>query len=99
MVMEFHATRNLPECYVSHCSKGYLGHAYSNRQDIAVIYELKTKASSMKQGTMSVTDYYNVMTGLWLEIYHYQYLKMKCSDDVKTLQEFVKCEYLIFWLF
>lgn len=35
---------------------------------------------------MHVTDYYNRMTGLWLEIDKYRDLKMKCNDDIQIFQ-------------
>ena len=38
----------------------------SKAQNVVVIFELKTKISTTKQGTLSVIEYYNVMRGLWL---------------------------------
>ena len=46
---------------------------YSKMQDAVSLYEIKTK--------ISVTDYYNVINGVWLELDHYDNLKMKCSED------------------
>lgn len=45
---------------------------YSKVQDASVIYEVKTKISSTKQGRMTVTENYNSMNGLWLEYDQYQ---------------------------
>lgn len=50
-------------------------------------FEVKTKISSTKQGGMSVTEYYNKMHGLWLELDHYQNIKMVCSADAATLSQ------------
>jgi len=56
-------------------------------QDAAASYEIKTKISDTKQGNLSVTEKYNVMNGLWLELDHYHNLKMKCSKDTQILLE------------
>lgn len=50
----------------------------------------RTKISNSKQGTLSVTEYYDLMKGFWLWMDHYEDIKMKCSDGAKTLQEFVE---------
>ncbi|TXG53836.1 hypothetical protein EZV62_019092 [Acer yangbiense] len=60
--------------------------------DAAQLYELKTKISSTKQGSLSVIEYYNLLKSLWLELDHYQNLKMKCGDDIATLREYVERE-------
>jgi len=57
---------------------------YSKVQDAALIYKIKTRISTTKQGTLLVTEYYNLMKGYWLEMDHYQGIKMKCNDDAKT---------------
>ena len=48
-----------------------LQQTYSNKKDNMLVYELKVQVATTKQGNMSVIDYYNRMTGLRLEIYHY----------------------------
>ncbi|KAK4437689.1 hypothetical protein Salat_0102900 [Sesamum alatum] len=63
---------------------------YSKMKDAALMYEIKTKISSTKQGTRSVTEYYNLMKSFWLELDHYQSIKMKCSDDAVMLKNFVE---------
>lgn len=45
---------------------------YSKVQDVTQIYELKTKMNTTKQGTLSITEYYNTLKGLWLELDCYQ---------------------------
>lgn len=69
---------------------------YFLKQDMAVVYELQTKISSTKQGSMSMQDYYNLMNRLWLEMGHYQDLKMKYSDNVEILLEFVEQDRIFF---
>jgi len=63
---------------------------YSKVQDVSVIYEVKTKISSTKQGGMTVTEYYNSMNGLWLELDQYQKIKMVCSADAATLNKIME---------
>ena len=61
-------------------------------QDATLIYEIKTKITTTKQGTLSITEYYNVMKRLWLELDYYKNFQMKCSEDVAMLLKFVERE-------
>ena len=63
---------------------------YSKIQDTALIYEIKTKITAIKQDTLSITECYNVMKGLWLELDYYQNFKMKCSENVAMLLKLVE---------
>ena len=58
---------------------------YSMIQDASVIYEIKMKLHSTKQGASSITKYYNKMNGFWLELNHYLNIKMECGKDATTL--------------
>jgi len=60
-------------------------HTYANVQDASVIFEIKTKISSTKHGSLTITVYYNKMNGYWFELDHYQDIKMVCSEDTATL--------------
>ena len=64
----------------------------SKMQDTTLIYEIKTKITTTKQGTLSTTEYYNVMKGRWLELDYYQNFQMKCSKDVAMVLKFVERE-------
>ena len=44
---------------------------YSKVRGAAHIYEIKTKIGATKEGTFSVTEYYNIMESLWLELKYY----------------------------
>ena len=59
-------------------------------QDATVIYEIKIKISTTKQGNLSVTEYYNLMNRFWLELDHYQDIKMRYSKDAKALVNLVE---------
>lgn len=63
---------------------------YSKVQDAAPIYEIKTKISSTKQGSWSITEYSNLLQSLWQEMDHYQCIQMKCNDDVVILKRLVE---------
>ena len=41
---------------------------YSRVKDVLVIFDVKTKINGAKQGHATVTEYYNLMRGLWLEL-------------------------------
>ena len=63
---------------------------YSKVRDVAHVYEIKTKIGATKQGTFSVTKYYNIMKSLWLELDYYQNIKMKCNEDAAIMLKFVE---------
>lgn len=65
---------------------------YSKVKDAASVFEIKTKVHSTKQGTMSVTEYYNALNILWLELDYYHNIKMKCSEDADSLFKFTEGE-------
>ena len=67
-------------------------------QDATALYEIKTTISSMKQDNLSITEYYNVMNSLWLELGHYQNLKMKCCEDSKILLEVMERKWIFQFL-
>jgi len=52
-----------------------------------MIFEIKTKIGSTRQGQLNITEYYNRMKGLWLELDHYQDIKMVCSANATTLNQ------------
>ena len=66
-----------------------LRQTFSKKQDIATSYELKMKIFSTKQGAMTVTDCYEILTGLQTKLDKYQNLQVECSKDASTLADFV----------
>ena len=63
---------------------------YSQVRDASVIFEVKTKINGTKQGHATVTEYYNLMRGLWLELDQYQAIKMVCQEDIATLNRILE---------
>ena len=47
---------------------------------------------------MSVTEYYNCMNGLWLELDQYQNIKMVCSADAATLNQIIERDRIVEFL-
>ena len=41
-------------------------------------------------GSLSVTNYYGILNGLWIELDQYQNLKMKCTHDSIALTQFLE---------
>ena len=44
---------------------------YSKVQDVSVIFYVKTRINGTRQGSLTITEYFNKMNGLWLELDHY----------------------------
>lgn len=64
------------------------------KNDIIVCYEIQSKIFMTKQGSLSVTEYYETLSGLWMEFDQYQNLKMtcKCNADSVALAQFIEQE-------
>lgn len=61
---------------------------YSKVNDAALIYEIKTRTASTKQGSRSVSEYANFMQNQWQELDYYRILNLKCSDRVVEVKRF-----------
>ncbi|TXG64054.1 hypothetical protein EZV62_011048 [Acer yangbiense] len=71
---------------------------YSKVRDAAQIYDIKTKLSTTKHGTRSVTKYSNILQNLWQELDHYQCIEMKCTNDAIVLTRFLEKERIYIFL-
>lgn len=71
---------------------------YFKIQDASIIFEIKTKNSSTRHGYFTVTEYYNNMNGLWLELDHYQDIKKVCSEHVTTLNQILERDKIVEFL-
>jgi len=63
---------------------------YSMKKDIAACYEIENKVFNTKQGSLSLTDYYGTLNGLWIKLDQYQDLKMTSTADFVTLTQFIE---------
>ena len=60
----------------------------------AQLYELNYRIHGTKQG-WSMIEYYNKLQSLWLDLDHYQYIKMIVAEDTTRLKKiWFKREYL-----
>jgi len=71
---------------------------YSKVQDASVIFDIKTKINSTRQASLTVTEYFNKMNGLWLELDQYQEIKMVCNTDATTLNQIIKRDRIVEFL-
>ncbi|RDX82933.1 hypothetical protein CR513_36210, partial [Mucuna pruriens] len=62
MAMKLYDSRNKPELYVL-----FLHTSYSMKKDSATCYDIESKIFNFRQGTLSVTEYYGTLNGLWIE--------------------------------
>jgi len=62
-----------------------LSQTYSMKKDTTACYGIENKVLYTKQGSLSVTDYYGTLNGLWIELDQYQDLKMTFTADSATL--------------
>ena len=53
---------------------------------VTQIFQIKRQIYNTKQGSMSVTDYYNTLKGLLTELDLYQNVKLKSSENTKTIK-------------
>ncbi|XP_048227600.1 uncharacterized protein LOC125369430 [Ricinus communis] len=67
-----------------------IGQTYSKAGHAALIYEIKTKISAIKQGNLSVSQYANLLQNLWQEMDQYWCVQMLCSEDAATLKCFIE---------
>ncbi|RDX74161.1 putative mitochondrial protein, partial [Mucuna pruriens] len=52
------------------------------KKDSTACYDIESKIFNSRQGTLSVTEYYGTLNGLWIELDQYQELKMCKADSI-----------------
>ncbi|RDY04923.1 hypothetical protein CR513_11295, partial [Mucuna pruriens] len=55
---------------------------YLIKKDSTVYYDNGSKIFNSRQGTLSVTEYYDILNRLWIELDQYQGLKMCKADSI-----------------
>ncbi|RDX58447.1 hypothetical protein CR513_62236, partial [Mucuna pruriens] len=55
---------------------------YSMKEDSAACYDIESKIFNSRQGTLSVTEYYGTLNGLWIELDQYQGMKMCKANSI-----------------
>ena len=67
-----------------------LSKTYSMKKDTATCYKIENKVFNTKQGSLSITNYYGTLNGLWIKLDQYQDLKMTSTADFVTLTQFIE---------
>ncbi|RDX72762.1 hypothetical protein CR513_47707, partial [Mucuna pruriens] len=55
---------------------------YSMKKDSTACYDIESKIFNSRQGTLSITEYYGTLNGLWIELDQYQGLNMCKSNSI-----------------
>ncbi|XP_074352301.1 uncharacterized protein LOC141691461 [Apium graveolens] len=72
--------------------------AYSDLENSAQVFELKSKLRDQRQNSLTVTQYYNTLYNLWHEIDMFYIPEWKCSDDASYYQKMLDRERLFDFL-
>lgn len=72
--------------------------SYSDEEDLARLYELKTKAWSLKQGERTETEYWLEMSAIWQELDLMSNEQWKDPSDAVKYKEKVEYEWVFQFL-
>ncbi|WVZ19805.1 hypothetical protein V8G54_007127 [Vigna mungo] len=64
---------------------------FSLKKNLAATHDLKNRIFTTTQGSLSVSKYYGILNGLWMELDQIQTMKM-CKTDAAVLAEFIEGE-------
>lgn len=64
---------------------------YLKKDMVDQLYDLKVRIVSTKQ-TKSITKYYNILKGLYLELDVYENVEMECMNDTKKAKDMIEWE-------
>ena len=62
---------------------------YLKKDMVDQLYDLKVRIVSTKQ-TKSITKYYNILKGLYLELDVYENVEMECMNDTKKAKDMIE---------
>ncbi|XP_052736717.1 uncharacterized protein LOC128197906 [Vigna angularis] len=62
---------------------------FSLKKDLAAYYDTENRIFNTKKGSLSVSKYHGILSGLWMEFDQNQTIKM-CKTDVAALVEFIE---------
>lgn len=72
--------------------------AYSDLENSAQVFELKSKLRDQRQQNLTVTQFYNALNNLWQEIDLFYVPDWKCKDDASFYQKMLDRERLFDFL-
>ena len=65
---------------------------YSRVGNDAQIYEIRNKVHGLKQGEMTISQYFSELNGLWQELDYYQDFQADCTGDAVKFQKLLAKE-------
>ena len=66
--------------------------SYSHLRNDARLFELRLKVRTLKQGEMTVSDYFSEIDSLWQELDYYQDFQADCIGDTVKFQQMLENE-------
>ncbi|KAF7802191.1 Retrovirus-related Pol polyprotein from transposon RE1 [Senna tora] len=66
--------------------------SYSDVENTAELFEIKGALHDLKQGELSVPQYFNTLNRYWLQLDIFECPEWKCSEDAATYQKLVEKE-------
>ncbi|KAF7813108.1 TMV resistance protein N-like isoform X1 [Senna tora] len=66
--------------------------SYSDVENTAELFEIKGALHDLKQGELSVPQYFNTLNRYWLQLDMFESPEWKCSEDAATYQKLVEKE-------
>ncbi|KAF7835228.1 Retrovirus-related Pol polyprotein from transposon TNT 1-94 [Senna tora] len=66
--------------------------SYSDVENTAELFEIKGALHDLKQGELSVPQYFNTLNRYWLQLDMFECPEWKCSEDAATYQKLVEKE-------
>ncbi|KAF7829798.1 histone-lysine N-methyltransferase ASHH2 isoform X1 [Senna tora] len=66
--------------------------SYSDVENTAELFEIKGALHDLKQGELSVPQYFNTLNRYWLQLDMFECPEWKCSEDAETYKKLVEKE-------
>lgn len=63
---------------------------YSNVDNTSAIFEIKSLLNDLRQGDLTVTEYFNTLTRYWQQLDTYEEIEWKCIEDSKQYKEIME---------
>lgn len=63
---------------------------YSSTENSSELFEIETRLYDLRQGELSVTQYFNTLTCCWLQLDLYEFYSWKCPNDSALYRKIVE---------
>lgn len=64
--------------------------SYSSKDNISAIFEVESTLHELRQGELSVTQYFNLLTRNWQQLDTFEEHQWSCPNDAQTFRLFVE---------